>query len=121
MALRYPAVVSKVDRPGTMPPADCHRAARRTGLIRPVKGTLKGKIEDIEFSQEVELAASESKGRDIRSRHISQLNFESAAVVAGADGDTESVRAQICTFEVNGKVSDSRTRSLAFARSPRNG
>ena len=61
VALRYPTVVSKLD----LPSADSARltvtAQLKNASNHPVKGKLKGRIENVAFEQEVELAADESK------------------------------------------------------------
>ena len=61
VALRYPAVVSKVDSPANDKAHLTVTALVKNGTNQPVKGTLKGQIEKIEFSQDVELGAGESK------------------------------------------------------------
>ena len=53
VAVRYPTVVSKVDADGK-----AHltvTALLKNGTNQAVKGTLKGRIENAEFSQDVEL------------------------------------------------------------------
>src|SRR5271166_3370895 len=64
VALRHPAVLSKVDSSTS----DAHDRAHLTvtALVknssdRPIKGTLKGRIENIEFAQTLELPPGESK------------------------------------------------------------
>src|ERR1700686_4982771 len=78
-ALRNPAVLSKVD-----PPIDGASASSAhltvTALVknasdRPLKGTLKGRIENIEFAHPVELAAGESKDVAFSPDQYPQLNL----------------------------------------------
>src|SRR5258705_3376031 len=75
VALRYPAVVSKVDSPANNAAHLTVTALLKNGTDQPVKGTLKGKIENTEFSQDVELAANESKDVTFDPNNFSQLNF----------------------------------------------
>ena len=59
VAVRYPTVVSKVDADGK-----AHltvTALLKNGTNQAVKGTLKGRIENAEFSQDVELGPNEQK------------------------------------------------------------
>ncbi|HEY1401190.1 MAG TPA: beta galactosidase jelly roll domain-containing protein, partial [Terriglobales bacterium] len=77
VALRHPAVLSKVDSP-----ADNVSAARLTvtALVKnasdhAVKGTLKGRIENIEFAQPVDLTAGESKDVVFSPAQYPQLNL----------------------------------------------
>ena len=51
-------------------------ALLKNGSNQPVKGTLKGKIENVEFSQDVELGANESKDVVFDPAKFSQLNFD---------------------------------------------
>src|SRR6267154_1983675 len=75
VALRYPAVVSKLDSPSNNAAHLTVTALLKNGTDQPVKGTLRGKIEKVEFSQDVELAAGESKDIALDPNNFSQLNF----------------------------------------------
>ncbi|MGA2966233.1 MAG: sugar-binding domain-containing protein, partial [Terriglobales bacterium] len=75
VALRHPAVVSKVDSPANN---EAHLTV--TALVKnvddsPVKGTLKGRIENIAFEQPVELGAGESKDVVFSPDRYPQLNL----------------------------------------------
>src|SRR5437899_6242626 len=61
VALRYPTVVSKVDSPQNTSAHLTVTALLKNGTNGPVKGTLKGRMEHIEYSQDDEVAAGESK------------------------------------------------------------
>ena len=76
VALRYPAVVSKVDSPANDKAHLTVTALLKNAANHPVKGTLKGQIEKIEFSQEVELGAGESKDVAFTSEQFPQLNID---------------------------------------------
>jgi exo-1,4-beta-D-glucosaminidase len=75
VALRSPAVVSKVDSPANDQAHLTVTALLKNAANHPVKGTLKGRIEKIEFSQEVELGAGESKDVAFTSEQFPQLNI----------------------------------------------
>src|SRR5205814_963538 len=77
VALRYPTVVSKVDSPQNTSAHLTVTALLKNGTNGPVKGTLKGRIEHIEFSQDVEVAAGESKDVTFAPEQFSQLNISS--------------------------------------------
>src|SRR5580658_2233945 len=61
VALRNPAVFSKVNSPANDAAHLTVAAQVKNGSDHPVRGTLKGRIENIEFAQLVELMAGESK------------------------------------------------------------
>ena len=76
VALRYPAVVSKVDSPGNDTAHLTVTALLKNAANHPVKGTLKGQIETVEFSQEVELGSGESKDVAFNSEQFPQLSID---------------------------------------------
>ena len=87
VALRYPTVVSKLNPPANDSAQLTVTAQVKNGTDQPVKGKLKGRIENIDFDQDVELGPNESKDVTFTSDKFSQLRgFESSLVVAGADG-----------------------------------
>ena len=61
VAVRHPAVVSKVNSPANDKAQLTITALLKNAANHPVKGMLKGQIEKIEFSQEVDLGPGESK------------------------------------------------------------
>jgi exo-1,4-beta-D-glucosaminidase len=74
VAVRFPTVVSKVD-------ADHKAHLTVTALVKngtnqPVEGVLKGRIEETEFSQEVELRPNEQKDVTFDPTQVSQLNTD---------------------------------------------
>src|SRR5579884_2593314 len=73
IALRYPTVVSKLDADGK-----AHltvTALLKNGTGQTVKGTLKGKIENADFSQDVELGPNEQKDVTFTPAQVAQLNL----------------------------------------------
>ena len=61
VALRYPTVVSKLNPPANDSAQLTVTAQVKNGTDQPVKGKLKGRIENIDFDQDVELGPNEAK------------------------------------------------------------
>ena len=106
VALRYPTVVSKLD----LPSADSARltvtAQLKNGSNHPVKGKLKGRIENVAFEQEVELAADESKDVAFAPDQFSQLIFASPRLWWPAQMGKPNLYPLDMKFEIDGAVSD---------------
>jgi exo-1,4-beta-D-glucosaminidase len=104
VAVRYPTVVSKLDADGK-----AHltvTALLKNGTDQTVKGTLKGKIEKAEFSQDVGLGPNEQKDVTFDPAEVSQLNLDSARLWWPAQvGKPELYKLEMA-FEVGGKPSD---------------
>jgi exo-1,4-beta-D-glucosaminidase len=107
VALRYPAVVSNVDSPANTAAHLTVTALLKNGTDKPVKGTLKGKIDNVAFSQDVELAPSESKDVTFDPDKFSQLNLSNPRLWWPLQMGTPNLYEANLTFEVNGRVSDS--------------
>jgi exo-1,4-beta-D-glucosaminidase len=107
LALRYPAVVSKLDSGANNTAHLTVTALLKNGTDQTVKGTLRGKIENIEFSQEVELAANESKDVTFDPDKFQQLNLSNPRLWWPLQMGTPNLYEVNLSFEVNGKVSDS--------------
>ena len=107
VALRYPTVVSKVDSPGNDKAHLTVTALLRNGTQDAVKGTLKGKIDSVGFSQDVELAPGESKDVTFTPEQFSQLNFDHPRLWWPAQMGKPELYSLRLDFESNGKVSDS--------------
>jgi exo-1,4-beta-D-glucosaminidase len=106
VAIRYPTVVSKVDSPANDNAHLTVTALVKNGTNQPVKGTLKGKIEGAEFSQDVELAAGENKDVTFTPEQFSQLNFSSPRLWWPAQMGTPNLYNLNLEFDAAGKVSD---------------
>ena len=107
VAVRHPAVVSKVDSPANNAAHLTVAATVKNGTDQPVKGTLKGRIEKIEFAQEVELAPGESKDVAFDPDKFPQLNLADPRLWWPAQMGTPNLYDLALSFEVSGKVSDS--------------
>ncbi len=106
VALRYPAVVSKVDSPASDNAHLTVTALAKNGTDHAVKGTLKGKIDSIEFEQAVELAAGESKDVAFTPDRYPLLNMSNPRLWWPAQMGTPNLYDLHLSFEVNGAVSD---------------
>ncbi len=104
VALRYPAVVSHVDDSGNAQLTVT--ALLKNSTKQPVKGKLKGRIETVEFSQDVELAAGESKDVAFEPEQFSQLNFTKPRLWWPAQMGKPELYPLSLGFEVDGKTSD---------------
>jgi len=106
VSLRYPTVVSKVDSPANDKAHLTVTALLRNATNQPVKGTLKGRIEEIEFSQEVELAANEAKDLTFDPEQFAPLNISNPRLWWPAQMGTPYLHNLSLEFDVGGKVSD---------------
>jgi exo-1,4-beta-D-glucosaminidase len=106
VAIRYPAVITKLNPPANDKANLLVTALLKNSTAQPVKGTLKGKIENVEFSQEVELAANESKDVVFDPTKFDQLNFNNPKLWWPAQMGTPNLYSLQMSFDVNGKVSD---------------
>ena len=104
VAMRYPAVVSHVDSEGNAKLTVTAQLKNATG--QPVKGTLKGEIENVAFSQDVELAPNESKDIAFEPDQFSQLNFTKPRLWWPAQMGEPELYPLAIEFDVNGRVSD---------------
>ena len=106
VALRHPAVLSKVDSPGNNTAHLTVTAQVKNASDHPVKGTLKGRIESIEFAQSVELAAGESKDMVFSPTQYPQLNLSNPRLWWPAQMGTPNLYDLHLSFEISGEVSD---------------
>ena len=107
VALRYPAVVSKVDSPANNAAHLTAAALLKNATDHAVKGTLKGHIEKIEFSQPVELTPGESRDVTFSPDQYPQLNIVNPRLWWPAQMGTPNLYDLELSFETDGKVSDS--------------
>ncbi len=105
VALRYPTVVSKLDSDGK-----AHltvTALLKNGTNQAVRGTVKGKIESAEFSQDVELGPNEAKDVTFDPAQVSQLNIDNPRLWWPAQVGKPELYNLAMRFDVDGKTSDS--------------
>ena len=104
VAVRYPTVISYVD-------AAENAQLRVTAQVKNatpelVKGTLKGAIENVEFSQDVELAPGESKDVVFEASAYPQLHFTKPRLWWPAQMGSPALYPLSMEFNINGKLSD---------------
>ncbi len=106
VAVRYPAVMSRVDSPANDAAHLTVAALLKNATDHAVKGTLKGRIEKIEFAQTVELAAGESRDVMFSPERYPQLNLSHPHLWWPAQMGTPDVYDLELWFEIGGEVSD---------------
>jgi exo-1,4-beta-D-glucosaminidase len=106
VALRHSAVLSKVDSPANNAAHLTVSALAKNATDHRVKGTLRGRIETIEFAQAVELAAGESKDVVFSPDQFAQLNLSNPRLWWPAQMGTPNLYELSLSFEVDGAVSD---------------
>ena len=105
VALRHPAVLSKVDSPANNAAHLTVTALLKNANDHAVKGTLKGSIEGaekIEFAQPVELAPGESKDVVFSPEQYPQLNLSNPRLWWPAQMGTPNLYELHLSFTVNG-------------------
>ena len=106
VTLRYPTVLSKVDSPANDSAHLTVTALIKNATNQPVKGTLKGRIEAVEFSQDVEVGPGEAKDVAFEPEQFSQLNISHPRLWWPAQMGTPNLYQLSMDFVVDGKVSD---------------
>ena len=106
VALRYPTVVSKLNPPANDNAQLTVTAQLKNGTDQLVKGKLKGRIENVAFEQDVELAANEGKDVTFTPDKFSQLVFSNPRLWWPTQMGTPNLYKLSMEFEVNGAVSD---------------
>jgi exo-1,4-beta-D-glucosaminidase len=106
VALRYPTVVSKLNTPTNDQARLTVTAQVKNGSGQPVKGKLKGQIEEVKFEQEVELAPNESKDVTFTPDTFSQLVVSNPRLWWPVQMGKPNLYPLTMEFEVNGAVSD---------------
>jgi exo-1,4-beta-D-glucosaminidase len=107
VALRHPAVLSKVDSPANTAAHLTVTAQVKNGSDHAVQGTLKGRFENVEFSQPVELAGGETKDVVFSPAQYPQLNLSNPRLWWPAQMGTPNLYDLQLSFEIRGEVSDS--------------
>jgi exo-1,4-beta-D-glucosaminidase len=106
VALRYPTVISKLNLPTNDSARLTVTAQLKNAADHPVKGKLKGQIDDVSFEQEVEIAANESKDATFSTEQYSQLVFAHPRLWWPAQMGRPERYPLKMQFEIDGAVSD---------------
>jgi exo-1,4-beta-D-glucosaminidase len=109
VAVRYPFVATEFDLPSLETAhlsvsAELHNATKQA-----VKGTLKGAIENIRFSQSVDLGPEESKVVTFTPEQFPQLNLKQPRLWWPAQLGPQNLYDLKMEFEVGGGISDVQT------------
>ncbi|MGA2086244.1 MAG: sugar-binding domain-containing protein, partial [Terracidiphilus sp.] len=107
VALRFPAVITKLNLPLTDQAELTVRAELKNASDQPVEGVLKGKVEAIEFSQPVKLAAHETQVVRFTPENCSQLKMANPRLWWPAQLGPQNLYPLDLEFVVDGQVSDS--------------
>ena len=114
VALRYPAVVSKLNPPANDSAQLTVTAQLKNGTDEPVKGKLKGQIEAVAFEQDVELAPNEMKDVVFAPDKFQQLVFANPRLWWPAQMGKPNLYPLTMEFEVNSAVSDHSTTEFGI-------
>jgi len=106
VALRYPTVVSKLNPPSNDSAQLTVTAQLKNGTSQPVKGKLKGTIENVTFEQDVDLGPNEAKDVTFTPDKFSQLVFANPRLWWPIQMGKPNLYPLKMSFEVNGAVSD---------------
>ena len=112
VAIRYPTVISKVE-----PDEKAHltvTALLKNGSKQDAAGQLKGRIEGVEFSQDVHLQAGEQKEVTFDTAQFPQLNLDHPRLWWPAQMGSPELYKLDLRFEVNGQVSDTSNTSFGI-------
>ena len=107
VALRYPAVMSHVELPDGKKARLTVTARLVNGTDKPQMGTLDGCIEQIRFSQKVELKPRETKDIVLDANSFPQLNIENPRLWWPAQMGTPNLYKLQLSFAMDGINSDS--------------
>jgi exo-1,4-beta-D-glucosaminidase len=108
VALRFPSVATHLNLPSSDALLTV-RAEVTNAEARAVDGVLKGKIESVEFSQPVHLAAHETRVVRFTPEQFAQLKFANPRLWWPVQAGPQNLYPLDLTFEVGGKVSDSQS------------
>lgn len=114
VALRHPQVITALD----LPPADKAQLRVSTELKnatdKAVRGTLKGAIESVQFSQPVELAPREARVVSFTPEKFAQLNFSHPRLWWPAQVGPQELYTLQLAFETGGIVSDEQSMKFGM-------
>ena len=107
-AIENPYVITKLNLPATDVAKLTVSAEVKNMEAKPVKGVLRGKIENIEFSQEVTLEANQTKKVTFTPENYKPLTIKSPRLWWPYTVGPQNLYDLNLTFETGGKVSDSK-------------
>ena len=107
VALRYPAVLTKLNLPVANEARLTVRAELSNAEDHPAEAIIKGRIESLAFEQRVQLAAKETKVVRFTPEQFSQLKLENPRLWWAVQTGKQELYPLDLTVEVDGQVSDS--------------
>jgi exo-1,4-beta-D-glucosaminidase len=107
VALRYPAVLTKLSLPSTKEAWLTVRAELTNAAEGPLDAVVKGRIEDLRFEQSVHLAAKETQVVRFRPEQFPQLKISSPRLWWPVEVGNQELYPLELAVEVQGQVSDS--------------
>ena len=107
VVVRFPAVFTKLNLPATDGAELAVRAELKNLTDQPVEGVLKGKVEAIEFSQPVKLAAHGTRVVRFTPENFAQLKMANPRLWWPAQLGAQNLYPLDLEFAVDGQVSDS--------------
>jgi exo-1,4-beta-D-glucosaminidase len=108
VALRYPAVFTKLDLPATDRAELTVRVELQNATNSSVEGTLSGHIESMHFSTELQLRPRETRVLRLGAAGVPQLRIDNPRLWWPAQLGPQNLYPLELQFEANGRVSDSR-------------
>ncbi|HVO72813.1 MAG TPA: glycoside hydrolase family 2 TIM barrel-domain containing protein [Ignavibacteriaceae bacterium] len=112
VAIDHPFVKTKLNLPSTDQAGLTVIAEVKNAEMAPLKGLLKGKIENITFSKEVNLNANETKEIKFSPEEFPQLVVSNPRLWWPHTVGPQNLYSLDLSFEIDGKISD--TRKLRF-------
>lgn len=106
VALRFPQVTTKLNLPETNAATLTVTAELHNAAARPVEGVLKGRIENVEFSQSVRLNAHETRVVSFAPEALPQLRFTNPRLWWPVNVGPQNLYPLEIQFETEGNVSD---------------
>ncbi len=107
VAVRYPAVFTKLNLPSTDRAQLTVRVELQNAKNEPVEGILKGQIEEIHFSQKVKLNAGETRAVHLDPAAFPQLTIANPRLWWPVQTGPQNLYPLDLHFETDGQVSDS--------------
>ena len=107
VAVRYPAVVSKLNLPAANSARLTVTAELKNATAQKVDGKLKGQIDNVSFEQDVELAPNETKNVTFTPDKFPQLVFAKPRLWWPAQMGQPNLYSVAIQFEIDGAISDS--------------
>jgi exo-1,4-beta-D-glucosaminidase len=114
VAIRYPQVISHLDQPSLDTAHLTVNAELKNRSNHAVKGTLRGHIEGIRFTQGVTLAANETKDISFTPEKDARLNLSHPRLWWPIDMGQPNLYEVELEFETEGAVSDRQTRRFGI-------